>query len=231
MHRSIAAVCCAASASVVVGVALALPVYAGPVRNSVGGDLPLERGPAGHAPARARGQAPAPQSSHGPGNDPTVNPPTTEPPTTTSPPSPTATATTPPPVKPKPTKTAPSPTQPPKRTTAPPRPPVKKTPAYAVPTYSQPPESRPTLEPGVLEEEEETADETAAPVAVRSTPSTQARRDIAFIIIGVGSAALLGLGGIAGLYFTRARPVAAPARPPADAEDGYGAEGDGTERG
>lgn len=82
------------------------------------------------------------------------------------------------------------------------------------------------MEPGVLEEEDDPADQTQPPVAVRSTPSAQARRDIAFVIIGVGAAALLGLGGIAGLYFTRTQPVA---HAPVEAEDGDSADGDGTE--
>jgi outer membrane biosynthesis protein TonB len=215
VHRSIAAAGCAASAAIVFGVAMALPVYAGPVRASVGSDPLSRRALAG----QVANETPTP------GADPTVDPTTTTPPTT---PPPTTSAPAPTPTQPKPTKSkSPSPTPTRKPTTAPTQAPVKKTPAYRVPTFTQPPESRPTLEPGVLEEEDDPAEETAAPVAVRSTPSTKARRDIAFIIIGVGGAALLGLGGIAGLYFTSGRHVAPAA---ADPEDGYGAEGDGTER-
>jgi hypothetical protein len=83
------------------------------------------------------------------------------------------------------------------------------------------------MELGALEEEEDDpADATQPSVAARSTPSAQARRDVAFVIIGVGGAALLGLGGIAGLYLTRTQPVA---HAPVAAEDGYSADGDGTE--
>jgi outer membrane biosynthesis protein TonB len=210
VHRSIPTACCLASAVAAFGLAAALPAYAGQVQTAVR--------------ASDSGEVGLPQASPSPDNSPTIAPPTTPPPTTTAP-SPTDTATTSPPAKPKPTRST-SPSSTPKRTVAPTRAPVRKTPAYTVPTYPLPPEARPTLEPGDLEEEDEPADETKPPVALRSTPSVTAKREIAFVILGVGGAALLGLGGIVGLYFTRAQPVTYP---PVDGEDGESADGAGTE--
>lgn len=189
MHRSIVLACCALGAAAVVGLTAALPAYA-------------DRAPSLVA------QQPNPEQTGKPTDNPTdpTDPPTT-PPTTTPPP------TTPPVIQPtqkptpKPTQTA-TPTKTAKPAPAKTRQPTG--PAKTQETFTPPPEG-PSDEASdgavVMQEQEDgpSADPAAGKASIDAKAGAGVRKDVAFIIIGVGAAALLGLAGIAGLYFTSGR--------------------------